>query len=618
MKAPATYGFKQSLVKVGTIQRLTPSPCHPKKVLAFLTKQLALLPPPSHSTARPLEMSFTGCSRVSIKGKNTFNHVEGNQINGTVHGNVIFNAGQEVVRRTKYDQFHEVILGDVILEKELHSSDFDWKLKHWKVLARHKTQRTIYTVEIVDRTTKFTAMTYEGEDAKRVWEEDFERFSCTKNLGSFQLFGINQSSIPMLIFHNELIPLQHFYKSSFWSSVYLTCLVENNGWSHTSVWMDMRGSLCGGAEGPYAYWIPSDADGSLIVPTKADMLKDNICFQFFCKIRSRVDDSILWCAHYSRGSIFLDDLLLGTADDPRSKNPDDPVWNSTTYSYLCDLQQDPFYHLLMNIISELQFDTVYSPSMEAVARWPQGAGSLWELDQSEQRGLVDETVLDGGLTHFMLDLTHWQNVHLEASYNNWKLQSAWLSQSSWVFGALNVTEGEEHFFLIDLPSLTIESTLHEYDGLTAFFNLCDGKPPIKETPPAPSPIYLFLHPFPKSLSELITWRCQPYFWSFDKTGQSGMSEEECEKWGLPVLTSRIIGHFWVPQWPTYTYTALQDWQEACDFDPATSDWARSRRYPEFEVVSQRCFEEVVDIQEKETSSSWWEAIVGSGISAFGF
>uniref|UniRef100_A0A0W0FR36 Uncharacterized protein n=1 Tax=Moniliophthora roreri TaxID=221103 RepID=A0A0W0FR36_MONRR len=524
-------------------------------------------------------MSLTSCSCVSIKGKNTFNRVRGNQVNRTINARTVnFNTGQTEVKHTKYDQFREVILGDVFLEKELHSSDEDWKWRRGRrgrwYATRRKAQRTIYTVEIVDRKTKFTAITYEGKDARHVWEEDFEQFSRTKNLGSVQLFGINQSSIPMLIFHDELIPLGHFYKFSFWS---ITPFIPPGKQQMEEF----------------------NTDGSIVVPLKAEMLKDNISFQFFCKIGSSVDNSVLWCAWYSLEHTYLDDLFPGTAEDLQSKNPDDSAWNSAMYMYLHGLWQDPPHHIPMNIIGGLRFDTVYLPSMEAVARWPKGAGSLWEW--YEWRGLVDKTALDGGLTCFTLDLTQGENFHLL------------------VIGALNVTEGEENLFVIEPPYLEIKSILHEYDGLAASFNFCDGKPPVEETPPALSPIYLFIHPFPESISELVSWSHQPYFWSFDKTGQSKMSEEECERRGVPVLTCRI-GHFWVRKWPTYIYTTLREWQEARGFDPTTSDWARSMGYPEFEIVGigkdQEQFEEV-DVQEEKTGGSWWEAFAGSGISAFG-
>ncbi|EEB97345.1 hypothetical protein MPER_03356, partial [Moniliophthora perniciosa FA553] len=141
-----------------------------------------------------------------------------------------------------------------------------------------------------------------------------------------------------------------------------------------------------------------------------------------------------------------------------------------------------------------------------------------------------------------------------------------------------------------------------------------------------TPIYLFIH-LPTTISELLSWlegTC--YFWSFDETGQSQMSAEECERWRLPVLTFNT-DYLWLYSWPTHIYTALRDWQMVRGFDPTTSDWARSMGYPEWDIVGARKVQgqsmlatlipALTGSEEKKAGSSWWEAIVGSGISAFG-
>uniref|UniRef100_A0A0W0FSR1 Uncharacterized protein n=1 Tax=Moniliophthora roreri TaxID=221103 RepID=A0A0W0FSR1_MONRR len=102
--------------------------------------------------------------------KSTFNHVQGNQVN------INLNTGWAVVKRTKYDQF--------------------------------------------------TAVMYKGKDAKWFWKKEFESFSHTRNPLVTQLFGINQLDIPMLIFHDELIPYANFFnKESFWVNIYIKHLM---------------------------------------------------------------------------------------------------------------------------------------------------------------------------------------------------------------------------------------------------------------------------------------------------------------------------------------------------------------------------------------------------------
>ncbi|ESK86046.1 hypothetical protein Moror_9382 [Moniliophthora roreri MCA 2997] len=557
---------------------------------------------------------FNRSSGFSFSGNNTFTNVHGHQFNGPVTAGVINYHGQAVAKRTEYDQFREVIRGDMITLKELGSEDLSnwhWNDRNGKKLGRLKAQAKVCTVEVYpDRQSKFTAIVYEGEDARKLWREDFRHFSRNKKPGSFQLFGINQSAIPALIFHHELIPCAHFFnKKSIWMDIYINQLRTNMECSEDNLWMNTAGGvLFSGPDGPEAPGFASDADESIVVPTTVDMLKNDTCVRFFANFGSSVDGSVLVCAWQNLEFTYLDNLFLATAED-QSKDSDHPDWSSAAHPYLRDLWRNPPDHLPMNIISRLRFDTVYSPSMEVVARWPPGAGSLWVRRAYGRERLVEGTVLDSGLTRFELDLTRGGEVHLEAVYEWRRFWEGWLSQSPRGFNAVDVTEGKENFVIVDPPFLEIRSTRHPAN----FHTLRNDEHLIEETPP--TPIYLFLHPLPMSVSELVLWiERRPYFWSLDKTGQSWMSEEECDRWGLPVLTPQV-NYFSsdtsvrLRSWPTYVYAGLRDWQKARGFDPTTSDWARELGYPELEVVGMR---------KVQASGSWWEAIAGSGISAFGF
>ncbi|ESK87967.1 hypothetical protein Moror_10881 [Moniliophthora roreri MCA 2997] len=130
-------------------------------------------------------MTFINSSRTVITGENTFNYVQGNQVNGTINaGTVNFITGQAVVKRTKYDQFREVICGDAIMLKEIHSeeiTDREWQRKYRRVVEKHKARKTICTVEVYpDQQSKFTALMYKGEDAEWFWEKQFEKISHAK------------------------------------------------------------------------------------------------------------------------------------------------------------------------------------------------------------------------------------------------------------------------------------------------------------------------------------------------------------------------------------------------------------------------------------------------------
>uniref|UniRef100_A0A0W0FFL9 Uncharacterized protein n=1 Tax=Moniliophthora roreri TaxID=221103 RepID=A0A0W0FFL9_MONRR len=534
-------------------------------------------------------------ARVEVLSEQQLIHLQGNQLKVMINADIIkFNASQAVRNYTKYDEFQKVTLGSMFMMKSLgfrKLPKWDWEQQNGELVGQQRSsvQRTIYTTKIAGQQSKFTAIIYYGNDAQDSWEKDFQQFSHTHNP---QLFGINQSAIPALIFHDELIPCAQFFTGSFWMNVYIQYLAKNMGCQLYQLWMNTTsGVLFSGPDGPDFPLSYSNPVKSIVVPATIDMLKDDVSFRFFSKFGSHMDNDILSCAlcSYKFASLFLQ-----MAQD-QSKDADHPDWSLVMPHYLHGLSQNHPNHPLMNVIGGLQFNTVYSPSLETAVRRPQEAGSLWwKMD-----GLVDRTELNGGLTCFKLDPVQRRHIFLEAEYNWSRFHREWLSQSSWVFNALDVTEGKEKFFIVLLPKLSLQSTQHP----PAIPTLCNAEHPVEETPPAP--IYLFLHPLPTMISELVSWTERPcYFWSFDETGQSQMSEEECEQWGLPVLTFNI-GHPSQVQlfsWPTHVYIALQDWQGARGFDPTTSDWARSMGYPEWEIIGTRAVDRFVLIEETSYKS----------------
>ncbi|KAK7045526.1 hypothetical protein VNI00_007358 [Paramarasmius palmivorus] len=86
------------------------------------------------------------------------------------------------------------------------------------------------------------------------------------------------------------------------------------------------------------------------------------------------------------------------------------------------------------------------------------------------------------------------------------------------------------------------------------------------------------------MSEVVSWsEGQTHFWSLDENGQSEMTEDELEQWGVPKLAP-LTPFFRVISWDSSIYTTLYDWQIACGFDPNTADFARHLGYPELEIL----------------------------------
>ncbi|EEB89689.1 hypothetical protein MPER_12186, partial [Moniliophthora perniciosa FA553] len=535
-------------------------------------------------------------SQVSVSGEPTFNNY-GDQVNTRITTEVVNIHGRDttaiVIKNTISDEFDYIKRGHVIGMKELGSvdlSEWDWHFENGELVHRWRksARKTISTIQIhPDRQSNFTAITYEGKDAQKAWEKDFEEFSRASRTDSFKLFGINQSDNPMLIFHHELIPLAHLFTDSFWMNIYIYYLSKNKRCDREELWLNTSsGVLCKGLTGPHFFTWTLNAHKSVIraLPSTLYMLEEGSSITFFSKFGSIVDKTILKCAWLLCKVTHLDNFFSTTTQDHRHKDISHPQL-MTCHPYLKRLPID--------IIGGLRFDTVYLPLLEPSARWPPEAPGLWEWD--DVYGLGEETRVDGGLTRFKLD--DQGRVSLKALFASIPFWKGWLSQFSHVFDFLKTTGHQENFFVVCPPQqLELRSAPREYDELLAFSDA------VKET----RPIYLFLYPLPMSILELISWIGRhTHFWSFDEDGRSRIPAKEWERWGIPILTLDTQYYTTLCSWPTHIYTALRKWQISRGFDPSTTDWAQECGYPKFDIIGA-----------KESRWSWtWSAFAGSDISA---
>ncbi|KAI3616727.1 hypothetical protein WG66_011378 [Moniliophthora roreri] len=612
-------------------------------------------------------MSFSNSSGFPFSGENyTLNHVQGNQVhhtNQTISGGMIHMHNQnttQVTERTRYDEFDVIKTGNVIGMKDLGSVDLsEWDL-HWQngkiFRQRHKpTRKTISTVQVhPNQQSKFTAITYEGEGAQEAWEDDFKRFSHARFIAislemilllisgqSDGLFStlwyqsirypnadLSPRCVPPTFFHQqhipkpehiELIPVAHFYTKTLWMNVYIYYLSTKRGCHWKDLWLNTSsGVVCKSPTGPrFTAWaFVTDASAIQTLPSSLDMLEEETSVAFFSKLESNVDSGILECARWFQKITYLDDLFPNTTEDHQHEDNNHPHW-STNYPYLRPLWRwrNLPHHLPSNIISGLCFDTVYSPSLEPVVRWPPEARGLWKWRNVD--GLAEETRIDGGLTRFKL-IGQGGKVRLKFVFDRETFWKDWFTQSSCVFDLLKTTGHQESFFVVDPPvSLELRSTRREYEaynGPLASSDPCDA---VEET----RPIYLFLYPPPMTISELISWvDGRILSWSFDEDGRSRIPEEEWARWGIPILTPYADSCILLYSWPTHIYSALRNWQIARGFDPSTADWVRECGYPEYEIIGAKKDGRFKEIPEQPEKSGWslsrlWTAIPGLDISA---
>ncbi|KAK7025338.1 hypothetical protein VNI00_016049 [Paramarasmius palmivorus] len=154
-----------------------------------------------------------GITSRNIHG-GTFNDVGRDQTNNTYRGQVIghhvqietmtvgCSHSQQLVKRTMYDevkvfrlleslslltsafQFEYIKLGQIIPLETLSTEDlskFELSYRSGRMVGRLKTHVTTCTVTIGhDKDSKLVAMMYEGEDAQKAWEHDFQYISGIK------------------------------------------------------------------------------------------------------------------------------------------------------------------------------------------------------------------------------------------------------------------------------------------------------------------------------------------------------------------------------------------------------------------------------------------------------
>ncbi|EEB91408.1 hypothetical protein MPER_10233, partial [Moniliophthora perniciosa FA553] len=242
------------------------------------------------------QVAFPNASDFKITGNAMLSNVGGNQYNfrTTIVGR---NGGAVVHKRRKgsdrYSQFHEIIRGDMFMLQEIHSEEIhDWEVgDEGYVRPVSRGRRTICTAELSNaKESKYTVMTYQGQDARKLWKKDFREYSQSQAPHRLQLFAINQSDIPALIFYND-----HFFKGSLWMAVYIKCLKTKYMCSKRDLWMDAsKGIIVQGPHGPYVNVSLSDFAVEVapnILPSTVDMLRADTCARYLSK---RMSDMFRW------------------------------------------------------------------------------------------------------------------------------------------------------------------------------------------------------------------------------------------------------------------------------------------------------------------------------------
>ncbi|KAK1217884.1 hypothetical protein PQX77_019453, partial [Marasmius sp. AFHP31] len=326
---------------------------------------------------------------------------------------------------------------------------------------------------------------------------------------AWQIYGYNDSGIPLLISYNELVPVAHLLGNmGLLGQMYLYSLHTQFGCEGRELWMDAaRGVICRGPLGPRPDLHEQDFYIQNL-PSTAELVQEDVLLRFLASVKSkRADRAVAEGVSYSGNLEWIDVLPERVSVISRSTNT--PI--ST-------------------------------------------ANSLWETNCDS---LIDGRLLKNGLTRFTL-ANGGSDLQLEW---NRDAHHAWMSQALSVFHARGISlESDLGIYKVEWPSAYLYKDAEDSEALQRRWTQ-------RST-------YLFVRSPPLDLYEGGT--SVVHFWSFDEDGQSPLSDDECDDFGLPIELDFWFNHdeYCSYYWSNNNYRRIHQYQVLRGFDPATTDFAR--------------------------------------------
>ncbi|KAG7088005.1 hypothetical protein E1B28_012044 [Marasmius oreades] len=224
---------------------------------------------------------FNNSSHLNF-GNANFSIVHGNQniIHCLQHEHQVAGPGEEewkVKLYREYDRFPagrikilKTVTENGVRRKEYEDNSVNLSSKErWDTSRAGRTSHLACLVQEGKESSPFLSITYTGPDAQKVFKRDCLSYSRNRYENVVQLQGFNDSDIPMVLFHEELIPVHHVIQRHHKFSVALRCYVSLQAsiarqnmpeWCQTewesyncdNVWIQPRnGRISFGPQGPW-------------------------------------------------------------------------------------------------------------------------------------------------------------------------------------------------------------------------------------------------------------------------------------------------------------------------------------------------------------------------------
>ncbi|KAF9260707.1 hypothetical protein L218DRAFT_962280 [Marasmius fiardii PR-910] len=424
-------------------------------------------------------------------------------------------------------EFTEIKRGDIYKSKDVYYA------QQLSSNRKDMTEAAVYHAEIHTAGSlgqgKFTIKTYRGQNAMKDWRHDF--LICSKDwCRNVPLFGYNKESVPLLIFHGELVPLAYIEaRLGYVGRYYISLLKGSLGCVVNQLWVDpVKGRFCRGPTGPQCHQRYFDYGANKItIPTDVGFLEEDVLIRYFSSMEYH---------HWFIEALGYSGRLEVTRDISASDYP----------------------------------QVISGPSNSKIASNVQSARWCSYRDSC----LNEKRAIPNGITRFTLSRENQRYIEVTSIGE----RLAWLSQSLSVFHAHHVSLDED---------LSNYKHICPYPKLTGAVQKSKCKQQRRQLYPL---IYLFLLPFSFRRIHEDPLNAVFHWWSFDPSGQPVFSPEMCKYLGLPFKLCIKVDHHQL-SWPTKIYKAIWDYQIAQGFDPETTKFAQTLGHSIYEVSGNR-FEEV--------------------------
>ncbi|KAK1224807.1 hypothetical protein PQX77_012272 [Marasmius sp. AFHP31] len=525
---------------------------------------------------------FNNSDSFSVSG-GAHNIVYGNQLNYHVklpRNQLRLGSGERSQKKDIFREYDRVSTGNLRLIEtfsEVKSYSYGASVDGmcWSD-GTVRAKRAVHLACIVigtQETQPSLAITYTGRDAKKVFLEDFLRFSR---------INFNDSDIPMIVFHDELIPAKQVIEGAQ-NSIEIRCYLNVQGniaqlnllssadsisldpikferANSSQIWIrPQTGQICLGPDGPshhrwFFLWntAPRDSLDSELPPLPLSMY-NNLTF-LDPVVKNTPSKFVLDTLSHEYTSTYSDFIAdYNCYHNVRLSSRRQPVARFTRIRWFCGF--NCYYH-----------DPWYTKEPQRITMEDGRIRRCWP------RLTISNHRIPDSIYHF---------------FSTKSLCNAWLSQAAHVFNILGTPreEWEDYVLMDNHIFLQLNSDIdHTY---TPF----DWSQCVDTQINAPECFFFVLPPpqLPDMSPDLAAWRRAPaeslYYWSLDPTGDSRMPKVQRTALGLPSFHQTIELPYPVC-WKAKVYDLARQWQEAQGFDPTTMDFARSIGEPILEILPQ--------------------------------